>query len=129
MLDRARGLQRDLLSMQQPTRLLHGDLHHDNVVLDAARGWLAIDPKGVIGEPAYEVGAALRNPAGDPRWFAVPSILDRRARIFAERLGLDVPRILAWGYAQAVLAAVWAIEDGTDPAAGLATAAALEALL
>lgn len=129
MLARARGLQRDLASSQPGERLLHGDLHHDNVVLDAARGWLAIDPKGVIGESAYEVGAALRNPAGDPRWFAVPSILDRRARTFAERLGLDLERIFAWGYAQAVLAAVWAIEDGADPAAGLATAAALETLI
>ena len=129
MLDRARGLQRDLVSSQQNERLLHGDLHHDNVVLDAARGWLAIDPKGVIGEPAYEVGAALRNPAGDPRRFAVPSILDRRARTFAERLGLERERIFAWGYSQAVLAALWAIEDGADPAAGLATAEALEALI
>ena len=126
---RARGLQRDLVLSQSGERLLHGDLHHDNVVLDAARGWLAIDPKGVIGEPAYEVGAALRNPPGDPRRFAVPSILDRRARMFAERLGLDLARVFAWGYAQAVLAALWAIEDGADPTAGLATAEALDALI
>jgi streptomycin 6-kinase len=128
MVARARGLQRDLVSSAAGERLLHGDLHHDNVVLDAARGWLAIDPKGVIGESAYEVGAALRNPAGDPRWFAVPAILDRRARLFSERLGLDLERIFAWGYAQAVLAALWAIEDGDDPAAGLATAEAIDAL-
>jgi len=46
-----------------------------------------------------------------------------------DRLGLDLPRVFAWGYAQAVLAAAWAIEDGDDPAAGLATAEALGALI
>ena len=103
--------------------------------LDAfARAWRVVIDGSLRASPtalvaAYEVGAALRNPAGDPRWFAVPAILDRRARTFAERLGLDRERIFAWGYAQAVLAALWAIEDGDDPAAGLATAEALDALI
>jgi len=43
-------------------RLLHGDLHHDNVLFDSRRGGLAIDPKGVIGELKYEIGAALETP-------------------------------------------------------------------
>src|SRR6266567_6137524 len=34
--------------------LVHGDLHHDNVLSSARAGWLAIDPKGVAAEPAYE---------------------------------------------------------------------------
>ena len=42
--------------------LLHGDLQHYNVLLDKDRGWVAIDPKGVVGELEYEVGALLRNP-------------------------------------------------------------------
>ncbi|MER3425515.1 MAG: hypothetical protein C4293_22035, partial [Nitrospiraceae bacterium] len=46
-------------------------------------GWLAIDPKGVLGEPAYEIGAVLRNPTENPVLFAIRSIIDRRVRIIS----------------------------------------------
>ena len=62
LLETARHVYGQLCASQSTRRLLHGDLHHYNVLLDSSRGWLAIDPKGVIGEPEYEIGAALRNP-------------------------------------------------------------------
>ncbi len=52
LVDRAASLYADLATSQDAPRLIHGDLHHENVLLDAGRGWLAIDPKGVLGEPA-----------------------------------------------------------------------------
>lgn len=79
----------------------------------SARGWLAIDPKGVIGEPAYEVGALLRNPI--PRIFDQPdrpTVLRRRARLLADALGFDAGRVLRWAAVQAVLSAWWDVEDG-----------------
>jgi streptomycin 6-kinase len=124
LLDRAEMMFAALVRSQGPRRLLHGDLHHDNILFDAARGWLAIDPKGVLGEPAYEFGALLRNPTEDPARFADPAIMERRARIIAGEAGCDSGRVLGWAFAQAVLAAVWSIEDGLDPARGLATAEA-----
>jgi streptomycin 6-kinase len=58
----AEALFGDLIgSMAEPV-LLHGDLHHQNILAADRQPWLAIDPKGLIGEPAYEVGALLRNP-------------------------------------------------------------------
>src|SRR5438067_1309862 len=51
-----------LLATQVAPVLLHGDLHHENILAAARQPWLAIDPKGVVGEPAYEAGALLRNP-------------------------------------------------------------------
>lgn len=101
-----------LCGSQSQPRLLHGDLHHYNVLLDNERGWLAIDPKSVMGELEYEVGAALRNPYERPELFAEPSTIEKRIRRFATELRLDASRALAWGFAQAVLAAVWAVEDG-----------------
>ncbi len=92
--------------------LLHGDLHHENILADRDRGWLAIDPKGVIGEREFEIGALLRNP--------FPSILGwpdaalrtrRRADQLAAALGFDRQRLQAWAFAQAVLSAWWAFED------------------
>ncbi len=103
-----------LASSGQPV-LLHGDLHHYNI-LSSGDGWRVIDPKGVAGEPAYEVGALLRNPF---TIFAEPElkrITARRLDILAETLALDRERLRQWSLAQAVLSAWWSYEDGGDPA-------------
>ena len=100
-----------LSASQRRARLLHGDLHHYNVLFDSARGWLAIDPKGVLGETEYELGAALRNPLERPDLFASASVVERRIARFARRLSVDAGRVLEWGFAQAVLAVIWKVED------------------
>jgi streptomycin 6-kinase len=64
----------------------------------------AIDPKGVVGELAYETGAALRNPCDRPELFAAPATIPRQVDCFACVLRLDGRRILAWAFAQAILA-------------------------
>jgi streptomycin 6-kinase len=102
----------DLRASQRQPQLLHGDLQHYNVLFDASRGWLAIDPKGVIGEIEYEIGAVLRNPYERPDLFLSRSIIDRRLSQFAETLNIDYERTLRWAFAQAVLSAIWEIEDG-----------------
>ena len=112
LLAEARALYLQLCHSQAQVRLLHGDLQHYNVLLDAQRGWLAIDPKGVIGELEYEIGAALRNPSAQPALFAQAAIVERRLKRFADQLPIDQDRALAWGFAQAVLSAVWTVEDG-----------------
>jgi streptomycin 6-kinase len=112
LLDSARRVYFELSATQGARRLLHGDLHHDNILLDRDRGWLAIDPKGVVGESEYEVGAALRNPYERPELFTEPSTITSRVERFQRELCLDGERILAWAFAQAVLSAIWAIEDG-----------------
>lgn len=127
---RAADIFDEMAASQEVRRLLHGDLHHFNVLLAADRGWLAIDPEGVLGEPAFEFGAALRNPWGNGfgrSVCAAPAVVDRRTRLIAERLGLDRRRLLAWGFAQAVLSAVWSREDGEAPDHALAVAAAISA--
>jgi streptomycin 6-kinase len=101
-----------LCASQKQTRLLHGDLQHYNVLWDSNRGWLAIDPKGVIGELEYEVGAALRNPNESPNLFLSRSTIERRLEQFTDKLNLDYQRTLRWAFAQAVLSAIWEIEDG-----------------
>lgn len=102
----------DLCASQREPRLLHGDLHHYNVLFDSARGWLAIDPKGVIGELEYELGAILRNPFERPDLFETRSMIERRVNQLTSRLNLDFQRAVAWGFAQAVLSLIWYVEDG-----------------
>ncbi|WP_052120604.1 aminoglycoside phosphotransferase family protein [Inquilinus limosus] len=132
LLDRAETEFMDLCASQGRRFLLHGDLHHENVLDGGDRGWLVIDPKGVIGELAYETGAGLRNPGGAEDLYNDPRHIARRVRILAETLDLPEQRILRWSFAQAVLSALWHVEDGDDDedvAAAIATAAVMRSLL
>jgi streptomycin 6-kinase len=118
LVEQARQLYFDLCASQRSVRLLHGDLQHYNVLFDSDRGWLAIDPKGVIGEVEYEIGASLRNPYEKPELFASPETVEKRLRCFEAKLKLNSDRALAWGFAQAVLSAIWSVEDGFAVDAG-----------
>jgi len=106
-----------LASSQTNTMLLHGDLQHYNVLFDRERGWTAIDPKGVVGELEYEVGALLRNPIELPELFTNRATIERRVEILTALLPLDHTRAIQWSFAQAVLSAIWDVEDGNrvDP--------------
>jgi streptomycin 6-kinase len=110
----AAHIYRELCVSQSRPRLLHGDLHHHNILLDSARGWLAVDPKGVIAELEYEAGAMLRNPLENPELFLRPATIESRVTCFADELHLDPERMLAWSFAQAVRSAIWLIEDGFE---------------
>ncbi len=101
----------NLAASQRTTMLLHGDLQHYNVLFDRERGWVAIDPKGVVGELEYEVGALLRNPGELSELFTNQATIERRLNILTTLLPLDHTRALEWAFAQAVLSAVWTVED------------------
>ena len=105
-------MYQQLASSQHRTMLLHGDLQHYNVLFDNERGWIAIDPKGVIGELEFELGALLRNPVELPEVFADPVTIKRRLETLTTCLHLDYARALRWSYAQSILSAIWDIEDG-----------------
>jgi len=93
--------------------LMHGDFHHFNI-LSSERGWLVIDPKGVIGPAGYEVGPFMMNP-----WNSISDGINyqlrvkRRMDILHEHLGFERERILEWSLAHAVLSTWWSIEDNT----------------
>ena len=132
LVEHAQQVYGELCASQTRVRLLHGDLHHYNVLFDQARGWLAIDPKGLVGETEYEIGAALRNPYERPELFATPEAVQGRLRRFETILGIDSLRALAWGFAQAVLATIWSVEDESVVKAGdsfLLLAAAIRPML
>lgn len=112
LVERGQHLYWKLCASQNDVGLLHGDLHHYNILLDSERGWIAIDPKGVVGEVEYEVGASLRNPYEKPEMFASAQAVEERLRIYESRLKLDFHRALEWGFAQAVLSAIWTVGDG-----------------
>lgn len=112
LIDTAQTFFDNLLSSMQPPVLVHGDLHHHNVLSAQRAPWLTIDPKGVAAEPAYETAAMLRNPSpGFLKQPRVTKLIERRIRLLADELGLDEERIWHWAFAQTVLSAVWDWED------------------
>ena len=108
----ARDIYQSLAATQSIVMLLHGDLQHYNVLSDKSRGWVAIDPKGVVGELEYEVGAMLRNPTELPHVFTAEKTIRRRLKVLSDCLDLNYERTISWAFAQAVLSAIWDVEDG-----------------
>ena len=111
LVDRAERLYAELLPSQGAPIVLHGDLHHYNILSAERRPWLAIDPHGVVGEAEYEVGALVRNPT--PQFLSWPNLdrlLARRLDQLADELGFDRARIHGWSVATAVLSAWWTFE-------------------
>jgi streptomycin 6-kinase len=111
LVERAEGAVREFFAEDYAPMLIHGDLHHFNI-LSSARGWLAIDPKGVIGPAAYEVGPLLINPWGElTDNMDKVGITKRRIAILSARLGFESERIRLWGLAHAVLSAWWSLDS------------------
>lgn len=130
LFEEAEALFRELNDSAAEPVLLHGDLHQGNIVAARREPWLAIDPKGLLGEPAYEVGALLRNPIGQilgrP---GLARLMARRVRRLSDELGFERERVRGWGVSQAMLAAVWSCEDGArDAGAWVACAEAIAAV-
>jgi streptomycin 6-kinase len=114
LFDQAAAAARELLTEDHMPMLIHGDLHHFNI-LSSGRGWLAIDPKGIIGPAAYEVGPFLFNTwvvTGVP--VDAPRIMAGRLAILGEMLSLERERLRNWGLAHAVLSAIWSVEAKED---------------
>lgn len=121
MYRRAATMADRLLSSSVEPCVLHGDMHHANVLLSSARGWLAIDPKGLYGERTFDAANALLNPP------VSQIVLDERrylamAQDLALTMDLNPVRLLAFAFAFALLSACWSIEDDQDPSLALAFA-------
>jgi len=120
VLAEAAAVARGLLDDPREVVVLHGDLHHMNVLDFGARGWLAIDPKGLVGERGFEFATLLRNP--DAGRALAPGRLEREVARVAGLAGVERRRLLHWVMAVAGLSAAWFLADGADAAADLSLA-------
>ena len=109
---RGAALAERLLADQRDVRVLHGDIHHYNI-RQSPRGWLAFDPKGLVGERTYDCANTLCNP-GMPDLVHNETRLLTNAAILADLLGLDPWRVLAFTYAYACLNASRWLPLGRD---------------
>jgi streptomycin 6-kinase len=115
---RGAAVARELLDNPRDVRVLHGDIHHENIRYSPERGWLAFDPKGLIGERTYDVANTFHNPG------PLRDIVEREARvmqtaaILADKLDLEYSRILQYAFAYACLSACWWLETDKEVEAG-----------
>jgi streptomycin 6-kinase len=125
LLARCAGTARSLLAAAPSPVILHGDIHHGNILDFGERGWLAIDPKGLYGERAFDYANVFSNP--DFAAALAPDRLARRATTIAAAAGLDRRRLLQWALAWSGLSAAWGLADGEPVKNALAVAAAAAA--
>ena len=100
----------DLLSDNPLPKLLHGDIHHENIILAEDGTPKLIDPKGIIGDPVYDIANVMRNP--DMKGLVTKERIDRQISIFHEILGYDKNRILQFGFVHTWLSCCWSWMDG-----------------
>ena len=108
---RASGIALRLFDRPTAQIPLHGDLHHDNI-LSSDRGWLAIDPKGVLGDPSYDLANVFINPIRANNMAAHPQRISSRVDILSQRLNYPRKRLLGWAAAHAALSACWDLAGG-----------------
>lgn len=93
LLSKAESWFSDLTHDRSKDVILHGDLHHDNI-LSSGSTWKVIDPKGYIGDPAFEAGALIYNPRDCfPNDRSILQVVKRRLKILAEELPFDAEKI------------------------------------
>lgn len=120
-IEKAQALKTMLLGTAKQEYLCHGDLHLENIIKHGS-DWLVIDPKGIIGEMAFEAAAF--------------DLIDKenmqiieQVQMLANALRLDFKRLLAWVFLRIIMSAQWFIEDNGDPSHMLKLANDVEKLL
>ena len=112
MISKAESLFSRLLGSSEERYLLHGDLHHENILYSESAGWTAIDPKGLIGEREYDCIQYTLNHWKDHE--DPYELLKFRTAAFSSLLSLSYERLISYGFCHSVLSACWCTEDGSD---------------
>ncbi len=114
-IDKAKELRDYLLSSVEKEYLCHGDLHLENIILHN-KGWLGIDPKGIIGEMAFEASAFdLIEKCEWTEPETIPNKINLRIKLLANNLGIIEDRLLGWVFLRVIISAQWFIEDNGCP--------------
>jgi streptomycin 6-kinase len=98
LLETAEDVARELAHTQPALVVCHQDFQGSNVLRAEREPWVAIDPKPIVGEPAFDVASLLR----DRRWDVRPEVIRRRLDLLTDELGLDRERMRGWGVVHAL---------------------------
>ena len=126
----AAALAQELIDRQRDVKPLHGDLHHENI-MRSGRGWIIIDPAGLIGDAALDVANMFSNPLDRFDLTRSEARIASMAAIFSRALQRDERVLLQYAFAYGCLSAAWHEEDGNAEERDneLAVAATLKTVL
>jgi streptomycin 6-kinase len=129
ILSKSIALFHDLNSDRSHDVVLHGDLHHYNI-LASGNAWKVIDPHAYVGDPTSEVGPMIFNPLHHfPTNHNLTKLIKTRIHMLIDELPYDPQRIKAWTFCRCILASAWTFESrGVIPEMIIAIAAILEQL-
>lgn len=118
--EHAARLAKKLLKNQTDICLLHGDMHHSNVMKGPDGGWIAIDPKGLVGDPAYDAANTFRNPHTAPDIVESEDRFLKQTKIVSDIMDIDHQKIINYAFVQSCLSISWSLKDdekykGDDP--------------
>ncbi|MDQ3539602.1 MAG: phosphotransferase [Chloroflexota bacterium] len=111
LVERAIMVADRLLSDPRDEVLLHGDIHHQNILQGSERGWITIDPKGLIGERGYDIATWMLNPWGIGALPDLEELMVARLELFSRELGIDRQRLTELAFMHSVLSMCWTLED------------------
>lgn len=115
LMSKAIQLKRELLNTTSEEKILHGDLHHDNIIQDR-HAWRVIDPKGIVGELGFEIAAFdFIHQSELENNLDIPSLFKNRIEKFSHKSGLEATRLAQWVYVRLMMSAAWFVEDQGDP--------------
>lgn len=117
-----------LLKTEDHVRVLHGDIHHTNILESEDRGWVAIDPHCLLGERTYDTANTFFNPDDLPSFVESSGRIRATCEVFSKHLSLEPKRILDFAFAYGCLSAAWCVEDGQSPERRLHITRLIEAL-
>ena len=129
LLRRGADVARFLLKHEERKVVLHGDMHHGNVMHSSQNGWLAIDPKPLFGVLAYDTANSFYNPD-----FLNAGLIDiprirHYLEVFSLGLGISPKLILQYAFAYGCLSVCWDFEDGNDASMTIRIAKVIETLI
>lgn len=105
---------RFLLDTQNNLCLLHGDLHHGNIIGSPENGWRIIDPKPIYGERTYDFANSFYNPETEFTTISETSYINKISEEYESLTGINKKRILEFAFVHGVLSSVWFLEDGEE---------------
>jgi streptomycin 6-kinase len=111
LLDLALGACRELAADAVDAIVLHQDLHGGNILRATRAPWLVIDPKPLVGDPAFDVASLVRDRRDTLAGPGGADIVGRRLDLLAAELGLERERMRLWSIVHAL---AWGVEDGDD---------------
>jgi streptomycin 6-kinase len=114
-IEKARRFLAELNSSPAPKTLLHGDFHHENILSASRENFLAIDPKGIVGDIGYDLSVFLINHAN---WLKGETDLPEKLKLaiqkFSEAFQIAPQNLRKWVFAHSVLSAWWTFEENCE---------------